>query len=1455
MKILIALLFFCTIAFGQVTTLPQLWVNSYEADKLYTYELSLPSTWIAGPVSGCTFHTPYWSGTPTSAGLQSAVNDIEACRTATGVGIKLDIPPALYSYSTTSGLLIPQTNTSSSTNFLILSSTQDANLPNGQIVCSHGMQDNLTTSSDIGLDNPDCAGDAMYYQLGTTITNISPGAFTLASGIHTNTSAYNDVQYMYTLETTGVNASALTFCNATSTQAPFCTTNIGPDHWLIEDVEIRKAPGVTSSSNVISVTGGGVGVATALSQYASHIHFRKVWEHGDWTTLLAGTNQITTGAQFSCSYCSIVDSQFSQNLRPGAEGHTISPNGPGPYKFVHNWLEGSSSCIFAGGNEGVVPFGIPTLVTFQDVEIRKNRCTFPYSWLGVLRIPPGNTTWNNQALTRKNMEEFKNGDRVLLDGNIFEDSDNSGGQSGVEFDINLKNWLVNYELSMTDITFTNNIIRNSCEGFEQEGTGNSSGNGTGNAYAQNRTIYANNLFYNVSALNPGCTGVNATNDTITAPAFQWQGTVTMNSNGTATFVGNCSAASVANGGTVSTCPGSLQSVTVNTGGSCSVNGSLTIDAPSQGGRQATGTYTCSGGAIVSTAVTNQGSLYLTAPNVTAGATGATLTAVLVTSATNPPQGAEAMDLVVGDSVAIFGCQNVSAFNQTLRNLGSGGGFWPTGLGPTVTTGSIPFNGSFSTSNITISYAWSGVTPGTVDNSGYCTLSQLSGSPANFNFVHNTVISDSQQFFTSGAAKSLPPYAKNTLFSNSIFMAGTGGGTNGWYMSVAPSPQEGTNTEAYNHDINSLTVDSNVFPGRTGSLYTAYGNNPNFPVASPILYFPASAANVGFICSGCSSAVSLALSDYHGYALALTSPYHNAARDGSDIGANITAIDTSQTQNLYVCATTCGSGPFPDPPLSATYYIAAIGSDSNNGTSKSTPWLHAPGMKNATGIAASTTINPGDSIIFRGGDTWHFGNSGATPYVGACTLQGTICWEWQTSGVSNNPIYIGVDTSWFAGGSWVRPIMSGDNALTTSFVGSCSFDQSNVQFIKLNQVGYVRIDNLDWQGGCISSTSVGGAYIFNYQTNNVLLENNYFHGLTAIVTAQDAFSSILGNGTGVFGLSTNNQIVNNTFDYSDSSNGVGGSGACSAGFAPSEPCYMGTGVYSEGFDIHDNYFGHMSNMIVINNASTVHDNLFEYLYTSFSPSAIAPHSNVINEVGNIPGASTYFYNNTIRHTYASQAMYITTGANAYVFNNIVYDTLKYGTAGGSAAPTNCIILGTVSNTGSEVLYFYNNTIDYHLGTTGGGCNVTFSNTNSPNAAWNGTANFENNHFIDFSPVLLSSVYHINAGASSTIHDLGNEIFQTETVANSQGYTTTNDYAPTLLTNSTVFAGSNLSASCISISPALCLGTTDGVVEQSGSGGKIASFPTISPTQRIIWDAGAWQFSAKYNSPVNSVILLN
>src|SRR5438046_6716039 len=88
----------------------------------------------------------------------------------------------------------------------------------------------------------------------------------------------------------------------------------------------------------------------------------------------------------------------------------------------------------------------------------------------------------------------------------------------------------------------------------------------------------------------------------------------------------------------------------------------------------------------------------------------------------------------------------------------------------------------------------------------------------------------------------------------------------------------------------------------------------------------------------------------------------------------------------------------------TFFVDySAGSDSNNGTSKSTPWKRCPGMGGFTG---TYTHAAGDRFIFRGGVTWPNGCFGMN-------INGR-------SGTAGNYDYYGVDQTWFTGSPWSRP---------------------------------------------------------------------------------------------------------------------------------------------------------------------------------------------------------------------------------------------------------------------------------------------------------------------------------------------------------------------------------------------------------------------------------------------------
>jgi hypothetical protein len=894
---------------------PQLWVDQDEAWDGLAYlppanELDLATqVWVTGPPSGCTFHLPYWTvGTPTTAGLAAAITDIEACRTLKlgVVGFYMDVPSTLF--TSANGLTIPQTSSTPATAFIVLRSIQDASLPNGQTVCSHGIQRNLPTSGDPGLNNPSCNG-ALSYQLGTTITTIPFGAFTLANGIAMNTANYNDVQYMWTIEASGgSNPTPLMFCNASGLSiAPACGSAIGPDHWVIEDAEVRLSAGNTGASNIIQV--GTAGAAFTLpSQFPSHIHFRKVWAHGDYVTL-NGSNKISAGAQMSCAWCSVVDSQFSQLLRPGAEGHVILAQGPGPYKFNHNWMEGQSSSIFAAG------FSTPPLilgyVPFQDVEIRRNRLTFPYAWLGVMTIPGGDV-WAGLSIVRKNCMEWKEGERIIRDANICENVDNSGGQNGAITDINIRQTSgtgatgQNYQATITDVTYTNEIDSNACDGIAIAARSASGpGNGGGASYPLRRLLIGNVLEENITNTNPGCGGDHF--GLVTGSTGQtWQGIIV--GNGTmATFVAQCSV-------DAGDCIGQVNAATVN---GCSGAGTLTFSSPNlAGGIKAAGTYNSS---CVAT-ITTPGSGYTSAPTVTSTTGTATATINASSSGIATDVGFQVMAMSAGDPVWVSDCTAVTGFNAPTHLIA--GFTLPINAGPLLSAGSAPWTGTFSSAGVTVS--WPSAVTGT-DGAGYCNVSNTQGAPLNMTLSHHTMITDAvQALYPLNDTSTGPDFQLNFLFLNSIFLnSGIVGSAAGWYSSAVGVNPEGTNTELFGYDVNSMTAGFNVWPTRPASKYTDYGNNPFLPlpgVACPgagcspptTSFFPTSNAVIGFSCSGCNTAVPLVLNDYHGYSLLSSSPYHNAGSDGADLGVNFPALDAAQTKTIYVCKGYCGAaGPYGD----------------------------------------------------------------------------------------------------------------------------------------------------------------------------------------------------------------------------------------------------------------------------------------------------------------------------------------------------------------------------------------------------------------------------------------------------------------------------------------------------------------------------------------------------------------
>jgi hypothetical protein len=424
-------------------------------------------------------------------------------------------------------------------------------------------------------------------------------------------------------------------------------------------------------------------------------------------------------------------------------------------------------------------------------------------------------------------------------------------------------------------------------------------------------------------------------------------------------------------------------------------------------------------------------------------------------------------------------------------------------------------------------------------------------------------------------------------------------------------------------------------------------------------------------------------------------------------------------------------------------------------------------------------------------------------------------------------------------------MSGDNSLWvgSGYPSSCAYDFGTAgQLIEL-AASYITFDNFENTGVCYSGAA-DLAFIDQAQGgagfHHTIISNNYIHGWKMPSSASGYYSFWQSLGS-LSGGEQTNVFVGNVVDGSDSPHFATGSNCTYS----ADPCASGQALYGWAWDVHGNVFRYLMDVAVTLNTSLWHDNLTEYLYTAWSTAAVNnQHSNIMNNLGGATGESMYFYNNIIRNTYVTEDMYFGVRTNLYFFNNVMYNNMNNSTFGGIGAG-GCLRLNSVSNSAStQTAYIYNNTTDYS-------CLFKFEVTNGPLKPWNGIGNFENNHFINFSPATISSVYDCNTGGTCTINDIGHEIYQTFTVANGQGYVTGNNYAPTLVTNSTVGAGGNLTSSCstFSFDGALCNGTS-GTYEASGSGGMIAVTPGITLNARPSsgpWDSGGYQFVSGGGSP--------
>jgi hypothetical protein len=220
----------------------------------------------------------------------------------------------------------------------------------------------------------------------------------------------------------------------------------GAHHLRVLGLEIAAAPGPTRNYGIVEL-GGGRREQTERSQIPHHIIIDRSYIHGHPRL---NTRRCVA---LNSAHSAIIDSYLADCHDRGFDSQAIAGwNGPGPYKIVNNYLEGAGENVMFGGGDPVIRGLVPS-----DIEIRRNHFHKPMAWKGI---------W-----TVKNLFELKNAQRVLVEGNVFE---NNWVDGQVGFALVLKSETQDGDApwSVTrDVIVRYNKILNSPAGVDIMGTG------------------------------------------------------------------------------------------------------------------------------------------------------------------------------------------------------------------------------------------------------------------------------------------------------------------------------------------------------------------------------------------------------------------------------------------------------------------------------------------------------------------------------------------------------------------------------------------------------------------------------------------------------------------------------------------------------------------------------------------------------------------------------------------------------------------------------------------------------------------------------------------------------------------------------------------------------------------------------------------------------------------------
>ena len=230
----------------------------------------------------------------------------------------------------------------------------------------------------------------------------------------------------------------------------------GANHYRLVGLEVTRSTGTGNLTHLLSVRKDGA---------ANHIVVDRVWMHG------TAHDETKSGAHLSgITHAAVIDSYFNDFhciSMTGACTDAQAVNGGtgdlagGPYKIVNNFLEASTEGILFGGGAATK--------TPTDIEIRRNHFYKPMQWMKGVAGYVGAA--NGNPFTVKNHLELKNAQRVLVEGNIMENTWGGFSQSGYSILLTPKNQHMGTTnvcpiCQVTDVTIRYNTLSHAAGGMQ-----------------------------------------------------------------------------------------------------------------------------------------------------------------------------------------------------------------------------------------------------------------------------------------------------------------------------------------------------------------------------------------------------------------------------------------------------------------------------------------------------------------------------------------------------------------------------------------------------------------------------------------------------------------------------------------------------------------------------------------------------------------------------------------------------------------------------------------------------------------------------------------------------------------------------------------------------------------------------------------------------------------------------